>query len=115
MLLLQRIAFLAETGLNTDAATGNTTITNVLGWAGGIIGGIIALFLMWSILMEAKNLIKGEGSSSVWKLVGKSLVFILMIGLVFLSINYLALGKKAGNVAGGAVSTIESELPNLGK
>ena len=37
MLLLQRIAFLAETGLNTDAATGNTTITNVLGWAGGII------------------------------------------------------------------------------
>lgn len=103
------LAFLADA---PTEATEVPLIQNIVAFAAGIVGGLIALFMIFAILMEAKNLIKGEGSASIWKLLGKVLVFILMIGLVYVAISYSSLGKKAKNIANSGVDAVISTVPD---
>ena len=107
------LSFLATTPPKTTP-TDVPLIQNIVAFAAGIVGGLIALFMIFAIFMEAKNLIKGEGSASIWKLLGKVLVFILMIGLVYVAIGYTSLGQSAKDVAdkgvGAVISTVSDAL-----
>ena len=89
-----------------------TAVSFIVAFAAGIVGGLIALFMIFAIFMEAKNLIKGEGSASIWKLLGKVLVFILMIGLVYVAIGYTSLGQSAKDVADKGVGAVISTVPD---
>lgn len=74
-------------------------VTQIIGWVGGIGGGIVAIFLIVSLVKDAIAFANGSGSNSIWKIVGKVLFLILMIGLIFLAMNYGVLGNTAKDVA----------------
>lgn len=88
------------------------TMNHIIGWAAGIGGGIIAIFLIVSIVKDGIEFAKGQGSVSIWKIVGKVLFLILCIGLIFLATNYKNLGDKMQCVGQSAVETINSEFTN---
>lgn len=98
----------------TGGATVETssTMNSIIGWAAGIGGGIIAIFLIVSIVKDGIEFAKGQGSVSIWKIVGKVLFLILCIGLIFLATNYDELGNKMKDVGSNAVDTINSEFNN---
>lgn len=84
-------------------ATTPTFVTNILGYAGGIGGAVVAIFLIVSIVKDAISLANGQGSTSIWKIIGKVALLILMIGLIFLAMNYTSLGNTAKNIGQGAI------------
>jgi hypothetical protein len=98
----------------TGGATVETssTMNSIIGWAAGIGGGIIAIFLIVSIVKDGIEFAKGQGSVSIWKIIGKVLFLILCIGLIFLATNYDELGNKMKDVGSSAVDTINSEFNN---
>lgn len=85
------------------AASGNTAptvqtpsiVSQVLGIVAGIGGGILAIFLIISLVKDGIAYSTGNGSNSVWKIIGKVLFLILLIGLIFLAMNYMVLGNTA--------------------
>lgn len=88
-----------------SAAQGTPTVTTpplvgtILGYVGGIGGGIVAIFLIVSLVKDAIAYANGNGSNSIWKIIGKVLFLILMIGLIFLAMNYGVLGNTAKGIA----------------
>lgn len=89
----------------TATATTPTFITNILGYAGGIGGAVVAIFLIVSIVKDAISLANGQGSTSIWKIIGKVALLILMIGIIFLAMNYGVLGNKAKDIGQAALNT----------
>lgn len=85
----------------------NSTIENIIGWAAGVGGGIIAIFLIVSIVKDGIEFAKGQGSVSIWKIVGKVLFLILCIGLIFLATNYEKLGNKAKDLGDKGVNIVD--------
>lgn len=79
-------------------------IKTILGFVAGIGGGIVAIFLIVSLVKDAIAFSSGNGSNSIWKIIGKVLFLILMIGLIFLALNYDKLGQTAEGVASNVLN-----------
>ena len=85
----------------------------VISWVAGLGGGIVAIFLVVSLVKDGIGFAKGDGNSSIWKIVGKALFLILIIGLIYLATNYDDLGKKSSSIADNAINQVESESNNI--
>jgi hypothetical protein len=94
----------------TAFAAANSTMSKIVSWAAGIGGGVVALFLIISLAKDGIGLAKGSGDSSILKIIGKALFLILIIGLIYLAMNYDSLGNKAKNVANKGVDTVDTEV-----
>ena len=92
-----------------DKLKESNTISQIVGWVAGIGGGIVAIFLVVSLVKDGIGLAKGSGDSSILKIVAKALFLLLIIGLIFVAVNYFALGKSARDVASKTVNTVTSE------
>ena len=94
-----------------DNVTENSFMTNVVQWAAGIGGAIVAIFLIISIVKDGLAYAKGGGS--VLPIIGKVLFLILCIGLIFLAVNYATLGNKAAVIANNAVDIVDNEASTI--
>lgn len=103
-----------KVALEAGGATQSTFISGLVKWAAGIGGGLIAIFLIYSIVKDGLDYAKGNGSNSILKIVGKVLFLILLIGLVYVAMNYDNLGKKAQKVGDQAINVVESGLNDAG-
>lgn len=72
-------------------------VATILKYVAGIGGGIVAIFLIVSLVKDAISYASG-GSGSVWKIIGKVLFLILIIGIIFLALNWQALGNTASDI-----------------
>lgn len=88
-------------------------IDKLIGWGAGLGGGLVALFLIISLVKDGMEFAKGQGSVSIWKILGKAIFLILIIGLVFLATNYKKLGNTAKSVGDKAVNTVNTEVNNI--
>ena len=86
------------------------TMGKIVSWAAGIGGGVVALFLIISLAKDGIGLAKGSSDSSILKIIGKALFLILIIGLIYLAVNYESLGKKAESIADKGVNTVDTEV-----
>ncbi|MBQ8218185.1 MAG: hypothetical protein IJZ79_02675 [Bacilli bacterium] len=93
-----------------SSPTTSTFMDKVLGWAAGIGGAIIAIFLIVSLVKDGIEFAKGQGSVSIWKILGKAIFLILIIGLVFLATNYKTLGNTAKGIGDKAINTVNNEI-----
>lgn len=96
-----------------SAAGTSSFIDNLVSWGAGLAGGIIAIALMISLVKDAIDFAKGSGSGSFWKILGKAVFLVLMIGLVFLAVNYKSLGNTAMGVGNKAIDTINTEVNTI--
>lgn len=95
------------------AATENGFMTNLVQWAAGIGGGIIAVFLIVSLVKDGIEFAKGQGSVSIFKIIGKALFLILIIGLIFLAVNYNSLGTTASDLGNDVINIVNNEANML--
>lgn len=95
--------------VNSYAAS-NGTLSSIVKWVAGIGGGIVAIFLIVSLVKDGIGLAKGSGDSSILKIIAKALFLILIIGLIFLAQNYDSLGEKANGIAGKTINTVGDEV-----
>lgn len=77
----------------------SSIIDGVVQYGGSVAAGIVAIFLMISIVKDAVGYAKGSGNSSVLKIVGKVVFMIIMLGLIYLAISYKDLGKKGQDLS----------------
>ncbi len=88
------------------------TFTNLLQTVGVIGGALVGIALIVSIVKDAMGYLKGSGSNSVGKIIGKVLLLILMIGIITVAAKggFSSLGekaaKKANDVGNDAVDVI---------
>lgn len=106
------IAFANDSSKTDTGVKTPQVITNLLAWVGGIGCAIVAGFLIVALVKEGIQLAKGSGSTSIWGILGKALFLIFIIGMIFMSINYTELGKKAKNIGDTSIDTIETEINN---
>ena len=92
----------------------NSLMSGVVKWAAGIGGGLIALFLIVSIVKNAVGYAKGSGSSSIFKIIGEALFLILLIGLIFIAVRYTTLGNTASGIAQQGVTLVEQQAQQAG-
>lgn len=110
--LLKFLPFVMAYAANTTV-TQPSFISKIIGWAAGLGGGIVAIFLIVSLVKDGIEFAKGQGSVSIWKILGKALFLILIIGLIFLAVNYQSLGNKASNIGNDAVNAIDTEMNTI--
>ena len=94
----------------TAFAAASGTMSKIVQWAAGIGGGVVALFLIISLAKDGIGLAKGSSDSSILKIIGKALFLILIIGLIYLAVNYDSLGNKAKDIADKGVNTVDTEV-----
>lgn len=94
----------------TAFASSNGTMDKVVKWAGSFGGGVVALFLIIGLVKDGIGYAKGSGDASVLKIVGKVLFLILIIGLIYLAVNYNSLGTKGKNVADKVINNANTEV-----
>ena len=104
------LPFYAAYAGTAGAATESSFITTIVQWAAGIGGGIIALFIIVSLVKDGMEFAKGQGSVSIWKILGKVCFLILVIGLVFLSTGYMSLGNTAKSIGDKGLNTVQEEV-----
>lgn len=89
-------------------------VGQILQYAAGIGGGIIAIFLIIGLVKDGIAYASGNGNGSIWKIIGKVLFLILIIGLIFLALNWQNLGTIAegfgSNVIDQGTSIIDGAL-----
>lgn len=95
------------------AAETNGFIDGIVTWAAAIGGGLVAIFLIISLVKDGIGLAKGSGDSSILKIIGKALFLILIIGLIYVATNYSNLGTTAESIASGGINTVGSEVGGL--
>jgi len=88
-------------------------ISGIVGWVAGIGGGIIAIFIIVSLVKDGFEFSKGQGNSSIWKIIGKVLFLLIILGLIYLAVNYESLGQRAQNVGEDALNIIEDEVDTM--
>ena len=103
----------AESGSGAAAPSGPAFIVEAVKWAAGLGGGIVAIFLVVSLVKDGIEFAKGQGSSSIWKILGKAIFLIVMIGLIYVAQNYSTLGTKTQAVAERAVNNVTNEASKL--
>ena len=96
----------------TGGAGKSTFLSGVIKYVGGVGGALVGIFLIVSIVKDGIQFAKGGGQVSPFKIVGKVLFLILMIGLIFLAVNYEKIGETGQSVGQGVIDTISSELKN---
>ena len=112
--MLEIISMLLPFGVVFAAdPNGPGIMQTVISWVAGLGGGIVAIFLVVSLVKDGIGFAKGDGNSSIWKIVGKALFLILIIGLIYLATNYDDLGKKSSSIADNAINQVESESNNI--
>ena len=82
--------------------------------AAALIAAFIAIVLIFRIGKKAWTYIKGSGEASIWSIIADVLVLLLMIGIVYVAMNYKNLGNKAANVANQAINIIEDTANDIG-
>lgn len=111
---LQMLPFIVANAANNAGANvtpGNSSfMDSLLGWGAGIGGGIVAIFLIVSLVKDGIEFAKGQGSVSIWKILGKAIFLILIIGLIFLATNYKTLGNTAKSIGQDAINTVNNEV-----
>ena len=107
------VLFAALGGGSGDAPSTNSFVDGIVKWAASFGAGIIAVILIIAIIKEGLTYAKGNGGS-LWSLVGKVLVLILMIGLIFLAQNYSKLGQSAQKVGEGALDVVTEQAEEAG-
>lgn len=97
-----------------DPAVSNSAFMDkVIGWAAGFGGGIVAVFLIVSLAKNGIEFARGQGSVSIWKILGQALFLIIIVGLIFLAVNYKNLGNTASQIGNKAVNTVNTEVGTL--
>lgn len=91
----------------------NDFINGILGWAAGIAAALVAGFLIYSIVKDAIEYAKGSGSGSIFKIIGKVLFLIVMIGLIYYVVNFDAIGTTASNIGEKAINEISDQANSL--
>lgn len=95
------------------AASGSSFISKAVQWAGGVGGGIVAIALIISLVKDGIGLAKGSGDSSIFKIIGKALTLIVVLGLVGLAMSWNTLqdtGKNVGNKVINSVNTVANDI-----
>lgn len=95
------------TGTTTD---GNGTMKTIVGWVGGIGGGIVAIFLIISLIKDGIALAKGGGDASPLKIAGKVIFLIVILGLIGLAINYSQLTSVGNSLANKGLKIANQEI-----
>lgn len=90
--------------------TMDSILNVIITWAGGIAVAVLIIFLVKDVL----DLVKGNGGSSVGKIVIKALSVFLIIGFMFVAKNYMGLGQSASNIGQGIVDTVVDETGKMG-
>ena len=106
------LAFADGSQAGTNGVGKSTFLSNVIKYVGGVGGALVGIFLIVSIVKDGIQFAKGGGQVSPFKIVGKVLFLILMIGLIFLAVNYENIGNTGKSVGEGVISTISNELGN---
>ena len=103
------------TAFADDAASAETssTLNNVISWVAGIGGGIVAIFLIISLVKDGVGMAKGSGDSSIFKIIGKALFLLLIIGLIFVAVKYDTWGQKAESIASTGINKVDGEVNNV--
>lgn len=78
--------------------TAGTLLGKIITIVVTVAGGLIAIFLIYSIVKDAIAFAKGDGNGSVIKILGKVLFLIICIGLIFIVMNWQTLGERAQNI-----------------
>lgn len=88
-------------------------ISNIVQYVGGVVAGFLALVMILRLGKKAWEFIKGTGAVSVWAIIGDILILLLMLGFVYIAINYKDLeglsqswGQKAINAANDIVQNV---------
>ena len=84
-------------------------LSKLVSWFAGICAAIIALFLLYGIMKDGIELAKGSGSGSIWKIVGKVLTLVIMIGFIWVVAN----GYSRTGTLGSAGETIGNKLTTV--
>ena len=92
-----------------DAKT-STTLNSIISWVAGIGGGIVAIFLIISLVKDGVGMAKGSGDSSILKIISKALFLILIIGLIFVAVKYHTWGNTAKGIADSGLNKINNEI-----
>lgn len=111
-ILAQFLPFITAAA-NNNSATSSTFIDGLVSWGAGIGGGIVALFLIVALVKDGIEFAKGQGSVSIFKILGKAVFLVLIIGLVFLAVNYKSLGNTAMSIGQNALNTVETEMNTI--
>lgn len=100
----------SATGAATGTTDGNGTMKTIVGWVGGIGGGIVAIFLIISLIKDGIALAKGGGDASPLKIAGKVIFLIVILGLIGLAINYSQLTSVGNSLANKGLKIANSEI-----
>ena len=92
------------------SSTGNATMQKIVGWVGGIGGGIVAIFLIISLIKDGIALAKGGGDASPLKIAGKVIFLIVILGLIGLAINYSQLAGVGNSLANKGLNIANKEI-----
>ena len=107
-------AFALNVSADTTAAGSSSTMTTVVRWAAGVIGGIVAILLMVSIAKDAIQYAKGGGSVSIPKIIGKVIFMLIMIAIIFVAANYKSAADTGAELANKGMNTISTALSEAG-
>lgn len=113
MLTIQFNTFAVFAKTTTANVSENSFMKNVLTYVASIAGGIVAIFLIISIVKDALGYAKGQGQTSVFKILGKVLFLILMIGIIFIAVNYKSLGDNAKSIGEKGINTVVTEASKV--
>ena len=96
-LLLSGTGDLAEGVLKTVATVG---------------GALVGIALIISIVKDAMGYLKGSGSNSIGKIIGKVLLLIVLIGIITIAGNrgFDKLGQKAGQKADNVMTDVVDDI-----
>ena len=109
-LLLNAMARMSVLAAEVMPLAGGTasTMSNLVKWAGTIAGGLIAVFLIYSIAKDAFGYIKGSGDASMFKIVTKVIFLMLCVGLIVVAQNYQSWMNQAAGIANSGINLINN-------
>ena len=88
--------------------------SNILKTVAGVGGVLIAIILIISIVKAVLNYAKGNGSVSIFSIVGRVIFLGVCIGLIALALNWDStfgdVGKKIADKGTNLVSTVANDL-----
>lgn len=94
-------------------AAGGGTVASIVSKVITVVAGIFAIIMVIGIAKSGIELKKGNGSGSYVKIVVEIVVFILLLGAIYMAANYEKLGKSASNVVDKGVQVIETNVEDV--
>lgn len=105
--LMNGMMIAAKSGGVTTSSAANGIMSNLITIAVTVGGGLLALFLIMSIVKDGLEYSKGSSTGSIWKIIGKATFLIFCIGLIIIAANWEDLGQKAQGVGEKGLDAIE--------